>query len=845
MNIITAPAHYLSVLFASRRRSSLAAVLSLLLAAGLLLPSVHAQTATSAVPGLISYQGKVSNANGTLVGAGTPVNRTVTFRIWSHQSNSTVNDLVYSEQQTVTISEGEFSVLIGQGTAVSGTPLGYSETSKGPNTVTVGSLGVFGGATRYLGVTVDDGNAATADPEISPRQQLVSSAYAFRAKYAESVGSNGTSVLTVLDSGNVGVGSANPGAKLEVAGNIRAGGASVSNPSLQLLANSASTVASSVTYAASASQFSSDAAAGDTVFRTENGGKLLLQAGVGASALVVDASNKVGVGTAAPGAKLEVASSDSLNTAFISNTGGGGGTQPALRVKMAAASGARNVIQAENSSGSVFMVRDDGAVMLNSGIANNVARPAVGTARVPGEISAYSSSGTGNDDGFLRLSAGGGTNANTKSFIDLSGYSTVADMLENIRFGTAGAERMRIDISGKVGIGTTTPSTMLQIGQGTNAGPGGLLINTGWANPANTSENRPFEVQLRGTTAMVVNTDSKVGIGTATPGSALHVKGAGTTGGVTAAFDFSSGTNTSFIHYGSNGDIYWRSGTTSGHVMMQDTGGYVTIGGSTANKVGKLNVISTGNGLSGPYSYFNGNGQVGTGNSAGTYPSIYAQSAIVTGAEFNCMSDQRAKVITGLSDAASDLRTLMQIEITNYHYKDQIEKGTKAQKKVIGQQVGVVFPLAVNQITNTVPDIFAAATVQGEWVELATDLKPGERVKLVTDKKADVYDVLEVKPGSFRTAFKGESGKVFVYGREVNDFRVVDYEAIAMLNVSATQEIKREKDAEIAELKKRIAELEAKDRVRDAKFAAIEKLLRGNQAVMARPAKYSTVDGQE
>ena len=31
--------------------------------------------------------------------------------------------------------------------------------------------------------------------------------------------------------------------------------------------------------------------------------------------------------------------------------------------------------------------------------------------------------------------------------------------------------------------------------------------------------------------------------------------------------------------------------------------------------------------------------------------------------------------------------------------------------------------------------------------------------------------------------------EVFVFGREVNDFHTVDYEAISMLNVSATQEL--------------------------------------------------------
>ena len=82
-------------------------------------------TITSAVPAFLSYQGRVTTPAGALVGAGTPVNRTVTFRIWSHATNSLESLLVYSEQQVATISEGEFSVLIGQGnaTAIYGRPV--------------------------------------------------------------------------------------------------------------------------------------------------------------------------------------------------------------------------------------------------------------------------------------------------------------------------------------------------------------------------------------------------------------------------------------------------------------------------------------------------------------------------------------------------------------------------------------------------------------------------------------------------------------------------------------------------------------------------------------------------
>ena len=156
-------------------------LLATLLATLCLFQSSHAATA---VPDAISYQGRALTATGALIGATTPVNRTVIFRIWDHPSNSLTANLMYSEQQVVTIAEGEFSVLVGTGTATTGIPLGYSETTKGPTTVKISDA--FGGVTRYLGVTIEDGTNA-ADNEISPRQQIVSGAFALRSKVAESV----------------------------------------------------------------------------------------------------------------------------------------------------------------------------------------------------------------------------------------------------------------------------------------------------------------------------------------------------------------------------------------------------------------------------------------------------------------------------------------------------------------------------------------------------------------------------------------------------------------------------------------------------------------------------------
>jgi len=157
----------------------------LLLAIALLILPAAGFAQVSAVPAAISYSGKVVDATGTPVGNTAAVNRTVTFRIWNHPSATVAANRLWSEAQSVTITGGEFSVLVGSGTAVSGETNAYTNFAD-----------VFDGNARYLGVTVDDGTSAS-DPEISPRQQIVTNPFAFRAKVAESVAAGviGTAAL--------------------------------------------------------------------------------------------------------------------------------------------------------------------------------------------------------------------------------------------------------------------------------------------------------------------------------------------------------------------------------------------------------------------------------------------------------------------------------------------------------------------------------------------------------------------------------------------------------------------------------------------------------------------------
>jgi FtsZ-binding cell division protein ZapB len=236
-----------------------------------------------------------------------------------------------------------------------------------------------------------------------------------------------------------------------------------------------------------------------------------------------------------------------------------------------------------------------------------------------------------------------------------------------------------------------------------------------------------------------------------------------------------------------------------------------------------------------------GNGDNNTLSNVGL--SINASGHILC-AEVNISSDLRVKKDLQVSNGVADLEALLGIQITNYRFKDSMHLGSGPYKKVLAQQVESVYPQAVTKGRGEIPDIYQNASVRDGWVEIDSDLKMGELVKLIGPKGESVVAVLEVKPGAFRPDLKLDGDKVFVYGRQVEDFRRVDYDAIAMLNVSATQQIKREKDAEIqalraenSELREQLdalrittAALQERDDVWESRMLAIERSLEGGQA---------------
>lgn len=183
----------------------------LILAPGL--PPVRA--ADGNPPERMTYQGYLVDANGAALGDPAPRNYDVVFRIWQHESSTSGGDLLWTEQQTVTVDKGYFSVLLGEGSQVG------SEARPALSTVFRGTTA----SERWLGLTVKGIGSGGADSDILPRLRLLASPYAFLAAHAVQAGrlvnSSSQQVVTVADS-RVGINQTSPTEALEVNGSMLA-----------------------------------------------------------------------------------------------------------------------------------------------------------------------------------------------------------------------------------------------------------------------------------------------------------------------------------------------------------------------------------------------------------------------------------------------------------------------------------------------------------------------------------------------------------------------------------------------------------------------------------------------
>jgi len=149
------------------------------------------RTANAAVPHLINYQGKLTDASGAPLDG----SYNITFRIYDAEKKDTGSLLWEETYDNLNIQKGIFSVLLG---SVKGLNLAFD-------------------IPYFLEIKVGD------DEPMHPRQRITSAGYAMMSEKAERV-KGAENVF--LGSGNIGMGTLSPTAKLEVVGQVKISGGS-------------------------------------------------------------------------------------------------------------------------------------------------------------------------------------------------------------------------------------------------------------------------------------------------------------------------------------------------------------------------------------------------------------------------------------------------------------------------------------------------------------------------------------------------------------------------------------------------------------------------------------------
>lgn len=351
----------------------------------------------------------------------------------------------------------------------------------------------------------------------------------------------------------------------------------------------------------------------------------------------------------------------------------------------------------------------------------------------------------------------------------------------NFSFKTGGTERMFVNSEGKVGITNGVISELQMRGkiywdwpercitQVNPPAPGAAYIQFSNSETSSGNPDGGFRfVSYKAATATMRIRDKFVGIGTDDPQAPLNVKsvrGSGT--------NYDDGVSSDNSHeLGWNGVIYKTH-------------------------------------RSGVFRHFNTCSILAEGD-------IVTKSVLVS-TETKAYSDIRLKKDITPSSPAGDLATLEKIAVVNYRMIDTIAND-RSYKKVIAQQVQEVYPIAVSSTSRTLPDVFQRAVKVDKLsdssyvltVARPEDLKAGDQLELKCNPANDV--TVRVDKILDKTSFVVTSGtaldmqaNVFVYGRPSDDVLTVDYDALSMLNLSATQQLAtliKAQQKEIERLKK-------------------------------------------
>jgi hypothetical protein len=425
----------------------------------------------------------------------------------------------------------------------------FATTSSSTNINGINLFASNATATKLIFTSATGTNATITNLSVSNLQSGLTNGFVYRGSAANL--SEATSTLFIANTGRIGIGTTSPITNFSVAGqgvfnNVwlgTNGGNTISNFSDALYLNGLSGFVRMMDPSNFNTGFIFDA-----VNRTVNS----QVAGVAASMSLQTNGGNVGIGTTTPGGKL----------AITANANGSG---PGLLIDAVTRAATENVFYLNANVSSRDVVLTAGGSL---GLGTTTPSAIFSLAGSTGILASTTGTSTFQGGGINLTTAAGNTGcyaingvcvasaATANAFVNngnsFGGLATLGTNDANaLAFETSGTERVRIDVSGNVGVGTTTPNSRLTTAYfstaaglatsgttdsnqaftivGTNVGASGYGLSAGVSSATGAVLLQARDMSNFATNGNIIlqPNGGNVGIGTSSPSSKLTVNGAG------------------------------------------------------------------------------------------------------------------------------------------------------------------------------------------------------------------------------------------------------------------------------------------------------------------------------